>query len=62
MLQWLQAHWGDLVVLLVLGACVGGILRGMYRSRKKGGGCAGCSGCSGSSGCSLSGSCQSQKP
>lgn len=59
MLQWIQTHWGDLLVLLVLGVCVAGILAGMIRSRKKGRGC--CGGCSGCSGCALSGSCQSQK-
>ena len=59
MLQWLQAHWGDILVLLVLGACVTGIVLSMRRDRKKGHGC--CGGCSGCSGCSMSGSCQTGK-
>ena len=35
---------GDIIVLLVLGAIVGAIIRSMYQNHKKGGGCAGCSG------------------
>lgn len=54
MLTWITANIGTLVVLAVLVAIVGAIIRRLYRNRKNGGcscggGCAGCSGCAASS-------------
>lgn len=37
---------GDVIVLTVLGIIVALVIRSMWRSHKKGGGCSGCSGCS----------------
>ena len=56
MLTWLTANIGTIVVLLVLVAIVGAIVRKLYTDRKKGihscgGGCPGCNsrgGCAGS--------------
>lgn len=59
MLQWFQAHWGDILVLLVLGACVAGIVLSMRRDRKKDRSC--CGSCAGCSGCARSGACQTGK-
>lgn len=56
MLQWLSAHYGDLIVLTVLALIVGGIIWNMIRNRKKGR--SGCSGCSGCTGCGGKAACQ----
>ena len=57
MLPWISAHYGDILVLLVLGLIVGWIIAGMIRKKKKGT-CCGCSGCKG---CAMSGSCGNEK-
>ena len=57
MLQWICAHYGDILVLLVLGLIVGWIIAWMIRKKKKGT-CCGCSGCKG---CAMSGSCGKEK-
>ena len=57
MMQWILAHWGDILVLAVLTLIVGLVIRNMLRDKKKGK-CCGCSGCTG---CSMAGSCQREK-
>ena len=56
-MQWILAHWGDILVLAVLALIVGLVSRNMLRDKKKGK-CCGCSGCTG---CSMAGSCQREK-
>lgn len=53
MREWLAENYGNILVLLILAATVGGIIRTMLR--KKGKCCGGCQGCS------MAGSCQSAK-
>jgi hypothetical protein len=52
MLAWLAANLINIVLILVIAAAVGLILRGMIRDRKTGksscGGCASCGACGGS--------------
>lgn len=55
MVEWLAENYGNILVLLVLTAIVGGIIRTMLRDRKKGK-CCGCC-----KGCAKSCSCQSMK-
>lgn len=45
MFQWLSSHYGDLVVLAVLGLIVGAVIVSTVRGKKKGKGCCSCSGC-----------------
>lgn len=55
MREWLAANYGNILVLLVLAAIVGGIIRTMLRDRKKGKCCGSCKDCS------MACSCQSAK-
>ena len=57
MLQWISAHYGDILVLLVLGLIVGWIIAVMIRKKNKGSCCC----CSGCKGCAMSGSCGKEK-
>jgi len=52
MLALIYENAGTVVVGLLVAAAVAAIIRGMIRSRKKGGSSCGCAGCAGCSGCS----------
>ena len=53
---------GTILVLAILAAVVGLIVRGIVRDRKSGGACGGCGGgCGGCSGCAAHGGCSSAK-
>lgn len=54
MFSWLAAHYGDLVILLILGLIVGAVIVSMVRDKKKGKGCGSCSGCA------MAGTCHKQ--
>lgn len=47
-MEWMLAHWGDLLVLGALALTVAGVIGNL---RKKKGGCSGCNGCSSCSAC-----------
>ncbi len=51
MIQLLSNHFGDILVLLILGAVVGGILARMIRGKGKHSCCGSCQGCSRSCPC-----------
>lgn len=53
MAAWFASHYGDIVVLVILGFVLGAVIGSMVRSRKKGKHC----GCSGCTGCAMAGSC-----
>ncbi len=57
MLAWFASHYGDLIVLVILGLIVGAVIASTVRGRKKGK-CCGCSGCTG---CTMAGTCQKQR-
>lgn len=57
MLYWFASHYGDLVILLLLGLIVGAVIVSTIRGKKKGK-CCGCSGCKG---CAMAGACPHQR-
>lgn len=56
MLYWFASHYGDLIVLAVLGLIVGAVIVSTIRGKKKGKHC----GCSGCKGCAMAGACSHQ--
>lgn len=53
MIGWLAAHYGDLIVLAVLGLVVGTVVRNILRKKKQGKRC----GCGSCTGCAMAGAC-----
>lgn len=53
MIVWFSSHYGDLIVLAVLGLAVGAVVRNMLRKKKQGKSC----GCGSCAGCAMAGTC-----
>lgn len=55
MLNWLSAHYGDLIVLTVLGLAVGAVVGNLVKRKKRGQSCGSCAGCA------VAGSCHTSR-